>query len=76
MKLFIPWRLLYNALSRQPVNERLAWLELFKFNDGGVEAIQVVVFTGSAEPQNKGLSEFERAVLSAIAEPKRRTFLH
>ncbi len=76
MKLFIPWRFFFNALSRQPATQCLAWLELFKFSDGGVELIQVVVFTESEKSQTSALSEFERAVLSAIAEPKRPRFLH
>ena len=76
VKLFIPWRLFFNAFSKQPSNERQAWLELFKFSDGGAELIKVVVFIESEKPSQSGLTEFERTMLSAIAEPKPQRFLH
>jgi hypothetical protein len=76
VKLFIPWRLFFNAFSRQPATERQRWLEYFRFGDSGADLIPDVVLLESKQPRNGKLSELERAVLSAIAEPKRPRFLH
>jgi hypothetical protein len=71
MKLFIPWRLFFNAYSRQPATQRQSWLEHFKYDDSGVFLIRDVSIPESKNPRKKFLSELERVVLSAIVEPKR-----
>ena len=76
MKLFIPWRLFFNAFSRQPVNDRQKWLEYFRFGDSGVELLPDLVFPEPNSQKKKFLSERPRIVLSAIAEPKPARFLH
>lgn len=76
MRLFIPWRLFFNANSRQPATHRQAWLEYFRFADSGVELTPEIVFPESKSPKKKLLSERARIVLSAIAEPKRPKLLH
>jgi hypothetical protein len=44
--------------------------KLFKFSDRDVELVQVICLYWTGGTAKSGLSEFERAVLSAIAEPK------
>jgi hypothetical protein len=76
MKLVIPWRLFFNAFSKQPLAQRQSWLEYFKFDDSGVELIPEFDLPEAKNPRNMPLSEFERAVLCAIAEPNRPRLLH
>jgi hypothetical protein len=76
MKLFIPWPFFFNAFSRQLPSDRERWLEYFKFDDSGVELIPEFVLPEAKNPREIPLSEFERAVLSAISEPKRPRLLH
>jgi hypothetical protein len=76
VKLFISWRLVFNALNRRPLGQRQNWLKYFKFDDRGVVLIPDPVFTESEKRQEGALSKSERTVLSAIAEPKRPRFLY
>jgi hypothetical protein len=75
VKLRIRWHVFYNVLARQPLSERQTWLTYFRFGDSGVELIEDVVVLDPNNPADGTLSELERAVLSAIGEPKRPRFL-
>jgi hypothetical protein len=76
VKLLLPWRLFYRALAKQAPAERQSWLTYFRFGDKYVELIAEVVPLEATNPLDGALSDFERALLSAIGEPNRRRFLH
>jgi hypothetical protein len=72
VKLFIPWRLFFRLLSKQPRKKRGQWLTLFKFDDCGVELIPDVPVSAVLSFRKKQ----ERAAVSAVAERKRVRILH
>jgi hypothetical protein len=55
VKLFISWRLVFNALNRRPLGQRQNWLKYFKFDDRGVVLIPDLVFTESGKTSRRRL---------------------
>jgi hypothetical protein len=78
-RLFIPWRLFFVLLAKQPAEQRDQWLRWWLFRDRGVELVPPVLMPEGKVPPGIPLSarhKQEHAVLGALAEQKRARFLH
>ena len=50
-RLFIPWRLFFALLAKQPARERHQWLRWWLFDDCGVELVPPVLPETKRNPQ-------------------------
>jgi hypothetical protein len=79
LKLFIPWRLFFESLAKQPLRQRQRWLRWWLFDDRGVAFVPPVLMPEGDVPPGISLSlrdKQEWAILSAIAERKQARILH
>jgi len=78
-KLFIPWRLFFILLAKQPARQRHQWLRWWLFDDCGVEFVPPVLLPEGEVPRGIPLAvrdKQERAVLAALSERQRARIIH
>jgi hypothetical protein len=78
-RLFIPWRVFFVLLAKQPARQRHRWLRWWLFGDHGVELVPPVLMPEGEVPRGIPLSrgdKQEHAILAALAERKRARILH